>query len=650
MSTSPYILLHPILVPFFLGILILFMSKRHKWPREIITLLGMISVFILALKLFISGRIEYNGLLLSAWEDISISFDLVAYHFSSFILLAAAFFGVLISLYSIRKMAGNPRIKEYYAYLLFTISAAAGSLLSDNLVIFLLFWGVLAILLYLLIGIGTTGSEKAAMKALLIVGGSDVIMLLGAGILFYSTGTLRMSQLTLPLNGWLSYVAFLCLLVGALTKAGAMPFHSWIPDSAESAPLSVMAFLPASIDKLLGIYLLSRLCLDFFKLVPISPMSILLMSIGGLTIIAAVAMALVQKNLSKLLSFHAVSQVGYMVLGIGTCLPIGILGGLFHMVNNSIYKSCLFLCAGSVEYRTRTMEMDRLGGLASVMPITFFSCGVAAMAISGIPPLNGFFSKWMVYQGVIELGSQEGSSWVFPIFLVVATFGSVLTFASFVKTLHSVFLGGQSRAVFRTREVRTSMWMPLIILASLCTILGIFAPYTVNHFLAPIIGDEAVVSLGSWAPGLATILIIVGLGTGVLIYLLSGTTRGRVSPSFVGGESTKYQGGKVFSIHLYPESADVDELIGGAFDYEGLKIPSSHFYDSIRTIAFLREMYKIAGNKFFDLYEQINKPFVFAIRTLKSLHNGVLTNYVGLSLLGGAAIAFLILVFHFKPM
>lgn len=647
--STPYILLLPILVPLFLGILIFFIPKRQKWIREILTVIGMIFVLILSLKLFISGRIEYLGFPLFNWEEITVSFDLLAYHFSSFILLATALFGLLISLYSIRKMAENPRIKEYYAYLLLTISAAAGSLLSDNLVIFLIFWGALAIFLYLLIGIGTNGSEKAATKALLMVGGSDVIMLFGAGVVFYLTGTLQMSKLTLPLDRWLSYTAFLCFLVGALTKAGAMPFHSWIPDSAESAPVSVMALLPASIDKLLGIYLLTRICLDFFQFKPLSSMSILLMSIGGLTIIAAVAMALVQKNLMKLLSFHAVSQVGYMVLGIGTGLPIGILGGLFHMINNSIYKSCLFLCAGSVEHRAKTMQLDRLGGLASVMPITFFSCFIAAMAISGIPPLNGFFSKWMIYQGVIELGSQGGASWIFPIFLMVATFGSILTLASFVKVLHSVFLGGYSRAVLRTREVGVSMLAPLVVLATLCILLGVFAGFMVKHFLTPIIEDETMEVLGLWTPGLAAILMLIGIGMGILVYLLSGAVRTRSSPSFVGGESPKYEIGRMSSIHLYPEAIDGGELIGGAFDYEGLKIPSSHFYDSIRTIALLREIYKIAGNRFFDLYEQISRPFISATRALKKLHDGVLPNYIGWYLFGGAVIIFLILVLFFKP-
>ena len=649
MLDSPRILLLPIFVPLVLGIFSLLVPRRLKWVREVITLVGIASVLTISAGILGSGRIEYRGFILLDWEGMRIAFDLLSYHFSSLMLLGSAFFGLLISLYSIRAVEENPRAGEYYAYLLFTLSAVAGSFLSDNLVIFLLFWGALAVLLYLLIGLGSPGSERAAMKALLMVGGSDVIMLFGAGIIFYLAGTLQMSQLVLPLDGWLSYAAFLCLLIGALTKVGVMPFHTWIPDSADAAPVSVMAFLPASVDKLLGIYLLSRVCLDFFHLTPVSPMSILLMSVGSVTIIAGVGMALVQKDFLKLLSFHTVSQAGYMVLGIGTGLPMGIMGGLFHMLNNSVYKNCLFLCAGSVKHRTNTTHLDRLGGLASVMPITFFGCLLAAMAISGIPPLNGFFSKWMIYQGVVELGKQSGASWVFPIFLTVAAFGSVLTLASFLKTLHSVFLGGPSRAVLKTIEAGPSMWLPFSILAGLSVAMGIFARFTLNHLLVPIVGGETAPISDLWTPSLATMLIIAGPGVGALIYLLVGVTRVRVSPSFVGGESSKYETGRMISIHLYPKSNDDGELIGGTFDYEGMKIPGSHFYDSIRTIAILREMYQIAEKGFFDLYQQISRPFVSAIGALKRLHDGILPNYIGWYLLGAAVVIFLILALYLQP-
>ncbi len=174
------------------------------------------------------------------------------------------------------------------------------------------------------------------------------------------------------------------------------------------------ALLPASVDKLLGIYLLSRLVLNVFDRVSLG-LNVLLMIIGAVTIVAGCGHGLVQHDLRKLLSFHAVSQVGYMILGIGTGTAIGIAGGLFHMLNNAIYKGALFLTAGAVEKRAGTMDLAELGGLGRMMPFTFATFGIAALAISGIPPLNGFVSKWMVYQGIVDAGIGR-----YLIFLVAA--------------------------------------------------------------------------------------------------------------------------------------------------------------------------------------------------------------------------------------
>ncbi len=126
------------------------------------------------------------------------------------------------------------------------------------------------------------------------------------------------------------------------------------------------------------------------------------MIIGAATILFAVMMALIQKDFKKLLSYHAISQVGYMILGIGTGLPAGIVGGLFHMINHAMYKSCLFLTGGSVEKQAGTTDLKKLGGIGRLMPVTFICFIIAAAAISGVPPLNGFFSKELVYDGALE--------------------------------------------------------------------------------------------------------------------------------------------------------------------------------------------------------------------------------------------------------
>ncbi len=268
---------------------------------------------------------------------------------------------------------------------------------------------------------GGQNAFKTAIKAFIIVGISDLCMMIGIGLTGHLAGTMTISQISLQ-AGSLGSLAFILMMIGAISKAGCMPFHSWIPDAAVDSPLPFMAFLPASLEKLLGIYFLARISLDMFKLDKGSWLSTLLMIVGSATILLAVMMALVQKDYKRLLSYHAISQVGYMILGIGTCLPIGIIGGLFHMINNALYKSCLFLTGGSVEKQAGTTELGKLGGLGIKMPVTFFCFAIAAASISGVPPFNGFFSKEFVYDAALNRG---------PIFYLAAILGTFLPLLHF---------------------------------------------------------------------------------------------------------------------------------------------------------------------------------------------------------------------------
>ena len=362
---------------------------------------------------------------------------------NGFVVLAIGLFSVLTVIYSLGFMKGKQKLFQYYFYIILTAITSIGAVLSNNLILLLTFWGFLGLTLYLLINLGDNKSNLAAKKTFIIVGGSDALMLLGIGIIYYLTGTFQMDKIKIPLSTidyGLSTLAYLCIAIACFAKAGAMPFHSWIPDCAESAPVPVVAYLPASLDKLLGIYLLARISLNLF--VMNSVMNIFLMFIGAFTIIAAVMMALVQHNMKRLLGYHAVSQVGYMVLGIGTGNPIGIAGGIFHMLNNSVYKQALFLISGNVEQKKGTTDLDKLGGLSKTMPLTYITALIASLSISGVPPFNGFVSKWMVYQGIIQNVTKSPSHQVTSIIcLVAAMFGSGLTLASFMKLIHATFLG-----------------------------------------------------------------------------------------------------------------------------------------------------------------------------------------------------------------
>ena len=552
---------------------------------------------------------------------------------SSFVLLATTIFGLLIAIYSVGFMKGAERQRAYYGYLLWTLGASCGAVLANDLILLLGFWGFLGMTLYLMIGIAGPGASDAAKKTFVIIGSSDCVFMLGIALVWMMTGSTRMDGSLLsfarPPMGFAAghvYAAFLCFAVAAFAKAGAMPLHSWVPDCGEKALAPVTAFLPASLDKLLGIYLLARAATGMFAMN--AGMGTLLMIVGAGTVIFAVMMALVQHDMKRLLSYHAVSQVGYMVLGIGTGNPIGIAGGLFHMLNHAIYKSCLFLCAGSVEKKAGTTDLDKIGGLARMMPLTFGACFVAALSISGIPPLNGFASKWMVYQGIIEMGKSGGALWI--VWLVAAMLGSALTLASFVKVLHATFLSKPSPELEKKeiREVEPSMWLPGALLAALCILFGVVAyGLPLKYFIGPAVAGLDLAKLpGVWYAGPATLALVAAFVLGLILYFLSTVRNLRETETYIGGELID----KTYIKGVGPDEARHVEVTG------------VDFYRTVQDMMPFKSIYKAAQKKYFDIYDVGTRVLFYFVEILRGAHVGRLPMYLTWVLAGLLALIFVL--------
>jgi formate hydrogenlyase subunit 3/multisubunit Na+/H+ antiporter MnhD subunit len=600
-------MLLPVTIPLLAGLLCLLIPSPVKRVadsmRSLLAVLSAVAVLVFAWQLF--SQVGAGPITAEPLPWLSLRLDAL----SGFILLGVAVFGLLISIFSSGYLQGRNCHRRYFTWFLWTLGVSCGAVLANELLLLLVCWGFLGLALYMMIGIAGPDAAGAARKSLMVIGGSDALLLFGIVLYWQITGSTQMDGTALPLDSPAAYVAFLAFLSGAFAKAGAVPFHSWVPDFGEKADAPVSAYLPASLDKLLGIYLLARCVLDLF--VPTPAMYFMLMLLGSVTVIGAVLMALVQHDLKRLLSYHAVSQVGYMVLGIGTGTAIGLAGGLFHMLNNVIYKSALFLCAGVVEKETGTTDLDRLGGLARLMPVTFVVCTVAALSISGIPPLNGFASKWMIYQGIIGSGEGGGLSWV--IWLAVAMLGSALTLASFVKVLHATFLCKPSPEIRQAdiRDGSPSMLLPLVVLAVTCVIFGVFAfRLPLDLLIFPAI---PVIVTGVWWSGLATMLIVGAIIIGLLVYWL--TMRGgklrRVS-TYIGGELMQ------------------DVYVSGDEPGAGrhLEVTGVHFYDTIEAMPVLQRFYTLTRAKSFDIYHLLRKGVNYLIQALRALHTGVLPVYL----------------------
>ncbi|MGA2407990.1 MAG: proton-conducting transporter membrane subunit [Bacteroidales bacterium] len=612
-----------ITLPILAGLLLLFLPEKIRTFKGLVALLVSIVTGYLTIVIYSSGNqlLRFNEIYAGSGFSV-FGFDLLkdagryivfnCDSLSKLIVLFVSLFTFIILLYSIVYIKAG-RVRNYYPYFLITLGCSNGALLSDNLLLFLAFWGALGITLYKLIQGNDEESSATAKKTLILIGASDSIMIIGIAILWKITGSLSMGGISIPTTNALSVVAFLALLTGSFTKAGAFPFHTWVPDYAKSAPASSSAYLPASLDKLLGIYFLARITTSMFILD--QWMTLLLLTIGVTTIIIAVMMALVQHNYKRLLGFHAVSQVGYMILGFGLGSVIGVAAGLFHMINHALYKSGLFLSAGSIEYRTAKENIDDLGGLSRAMPVTFFASLIFAMSISGVPPLNGFASKWMVYQGIIDFGSGSGVAnklWV--VWLGLAVMGSALTLASFIKFIGGVFLSRRKAEFENVKEVPAMMWIPLVILSIFCIFFGVFATnFVVPKLFMPISG--AFQFKGFWNSSFVSLLVLISIILGIIVYLASNLKKFRTEDSFIGGEKIQDQ-----TSYSTPE-----------------------FYKTISEFRFFSWIYKKAEERWFDIYDLSKQFTLWLSHQLSEAHTGVLPGYI-IWIFAGLVVMLLIMI------
>lgn len=286
-------------------------------------------------------------------------------------------------------------------------------------------------------------------------------------------------------------VLFLLAVVGFGTKAGFMPFHVWLPHAHPAAPSHVSALMSGVMIKT-GIYGLVR-ALTILGTPP-AWWCWLLIAIGAASGILGVLFALAQHDLKRLLAYHSVENIGIITLGLGvgllgvnmnspTLSVLGFAGGLFHVINHAVFKGLLFLGAGSVLHSTRTGHLDLLGGLIKRMPWTAFTFLIGSIAISGLPPLNGFISEFLIYFGVFKAGLTGGPEALISTLIVIGSLALIggLALACFTKAFGIVFLGEpRTSHAEHAHECGWAMKSSLLILAALCVLLGIFSPLVVK--------------------------------------------------------------------------------------------------------------------------------------------------------------------------
>ena len=416
------------------------------------------------------------------------------------------FFGLVVTLalfasviYSIRYMAHDDNQEQYYILLLVLIGGVLGLILSGDMFNMYIMVEIMTISAVALTAFRhkVFGALEAAFKYMVVGGIGSTCILAGVIILYAQAHTLNFAQLAALIPGNLNTatkVAFALLFIGFSTKAFIVPFHPLAADAHGAAPASISLLISGVLTKS-GVYGLIRLTYVLFQTMNLGTMQFWLVFIGSVSMFVCVTMALAQHDFKRLLAFHSISQIGYVLSAVGLCTAMGISSGLYHAMNHTLFKGLLFLAAGAVLHETGTTDLDKLGGLSKKMPHTTVLFLIGAASISGIPPFNGFASKWMIYQATYMKAVESGNIG-FLLVTIIALVTSTLTLASFVKVTQSVFFGQLPKEYENVKEVPFGMRLAMGILALLCVLTGLFPGLVTTYLTEP--ATRAVFNAGGY--------------------------------------------------------------------------------------------------------------------------------------------------------
>ncbi|WP_417249490.1 monovalent cation/H+ antiporter subunit A [Celeribacter sp.] len=425
---------------------------------------------------------------------LGLNFNLMLDGLGFFFALLILGIGLLIIAYARHYLSRSDNMGEFFTYLLLFQGAMVGIVLSDNILLLLVFWELTSLSSFLLIGYWKhlPAGRQGARMALTVTGMGGLAMIGGMLILGQIVGSYDLSVILqnrdLIQADPLYLPALILILLGCFAKSAQFPFHFWLPH-AMAAPTPVSAYLHSATMVKAGIFLMARM---WPVLSGTTEWFVIVTTVGLITMVLGAVIALFKHDLKALLAFSTVSHLGLitMLLGMGT--PFGAMAAVFHILNHATFKAALFMSAGIIDHETHTRDIRLLGGLRKLMPITFGIATLAALSMAGIPLLNGFLSKEMM----LEEASHTvlfGSTWLLP---ALAVFGSLFSAAYSFRLIGHTFLGPvRDDYPSKPHDPGAGLWLPPAILVSLVVMIGV-APFLAEPFVklvtASVLGDAAI--------------------------------------------------------------------------------------------------------------------------------------------------------------
>jgi NADH-quinone oxidoreductase subunit M len=467
------------LLPAILGVAIYVAGKHVEkyagWLATIVASIPVLMILSMATELIEGGgpiHVTY------AWiPSINLTFGFLVDMISLPIGLIVATVSFISCFYSVKYMKGERGQAGYYANLLLFMAGMIGVILSANLLQFYLFWELMLVPSYFLIVFWGESKKRLVIgfKYFIFTHVGAVCMLLGILAIYAFTGTFDLTELpgaSTAIPSSLIPALFVLLLIGFCVKMAVFPVHTWLPDAHSEAPTPISAMLSGVMIKC-GAYAIARILLSTFGQT-VTQTSDALVTLGVITMIYGGLMALAQTDIKRLLAYSSISQMGYIFFGLSVGSALGITGGLFHIVNHAICKALLFMCAGVIMHQTGTRDITKLGGLAGKMPITSVASLIGALSLAGTPPLNGFWSEWMIFSGGVSSGKI--------LITTVAVISTAITAGYYLWLIWRVFFGATPKKLDNVKEESWLLCIPIVTLAAVAVVLGIW-PDLVLQFI-----------------------------------------------------------------------------------------------------------------------------------------------------------------------
>jgi NADH-quinone oxidoreductase subunit L len=448
--------------------------------------------------------------------DIQLTVGFEVNQLNALMLVIVSLVSLLVHTYSAGYMKGDDRVSVYYSYLgLFTF-AMLGLVLSPNLLQTYMFWELVGVGSFLLIGFYFYKDEakEAAKKAFIMTRIGDIGLLVGMILLFWQVGSFEYDAIFQAIDegvlssGMITLTAIL-IFIGAVGKSGQFPLHTWLPDAMEG-PTPVSALIHAATMVAAGVYLVAAL----FPLFLASEAALMTIAvIGALTAIFAASIALVQSDIKRVLAYSTISQLGYMMLALGSA---GYVAGVFHLTTHAFFKALLFLAAGSVIHAVHTQDMEKMGGLWKKLRVTGPLFLIGTLTISGVPLLSGFFSKDEILIATWNAGH--------PVLFTLAVITAFMTAFYMFRLFFMIFSGEERGNRNDVHESPSIMTIPMVVLAVLAIVAGYIQTPWFGTFLGdwlmegnPLLGESHVEG-PIWIMILATVLSLLGIYLAWLMY------------------------------------------------------------------------------------------------------------------------------------